>query len=184
MPTRLPDSVNITHCISKRSMALDGTIYFVSIDDKGRKRLFATQFKNGEYQQTQPLFFSDGESSDVDSEIAPDGSFLVFCSSGRRKDDPKDHCFFVKRIGPDSGPVQPMRYAGDTGAGNSTDSEPHLAPDHRAVYFSSDRGMPVKFPRSREQAIADLKRLEIWDNGNSNVWCMPIDTWLAANPGS
>jgi hypothetical protein len=57
MPTRLSASVNISHSISKRSMALDGTIYFVSIDDKGRKRLFATQFKNLE---DQPLSFSDG----------------------------------------------------------------------------------------------------------------------------
>jgi Tol biopolymer transport system component len=183
-PTRLPDTVNIGRSIWKPSIALDGTIYFVSINEKGQKRLFASQFRNGEYQQAQPLSFSDGESSDVDPEIAPDGSFLVFCSSGRRKDDPKDHLFFVQRIGADWGPVQPMRYAGDTGAGNSTDDEPHLAPDHRTVYFSSDRGMPVKFPRSREQAIADLKRLEIWDNSNSNVWFMPIDSWLAANPGT
>jgi Tol biopolymer transport system component len=183
-PTRLPDTVNIGRSIWKPSLALDGTIYFVAINEKGQKRLFSSQFKNGEYQQAQPLSFSDGETSDVDPEIAPDGSFLVFCSSGRRKDDTKDHLFFVKRIGADWGPVLPMRYAGDTGAGNSTDDEPHLAPDHHTVYFSSDRGMPVKFPRSREQAIADLKRLEIWDNSNANVWFMPIDTWLAANPGA
>jgi Tol biopolymer transport system component len=126
-------------------MALDGTIYFVSINEKGQKRLYASQFKNGEYQPALPLAFSDGESSDADPEIAPDGPLPVFCSSGRRKDDPKIHLFFVKRIGADWGPVQPMRYAGDTGTGNSTDDEPHLAPDHRTVYFSSDRGTPVQF---------------------------------------
>jgi hypothetical protein len=65
--------------------------------------------RNSRTANTSHLPSATGESSDVDLEIAPDGSFLVFCSSGRRKVDPKDHCFFVKRIGADCGPVQPMR---------------------------------------------------------------------------
>jgi hypothetical protein len=88
----------------------------------------------------------------------------------------------VKRTGPDWSPVQPMRYAGDIGAGNGTDDEPHLAPDYRTVHFGSDRGVFVNFPRAREQAIAGLKRMEILGNSNSNVWIIPIDGWLAANP--
>jgi WD40-like Beta Propeller Repeat len=177
-PVPLPEAVNIGPSIWKPSMSLDGTIYFVFIDDKGRKRLYSSQNKNGEYQQAQPLSFSDGEASDVDPEIAPDGSFLVFCSSGRRKGDPKDHLFIVRRKGADWGEIVPIRYAGDTAAGSSVDDEPHLGPDHRTLYFSSDRGVPVKFPRTPEQARADLKRLESWDNSNSNVWFMPINPWL------
>jgi hypothetical protein len=98
------------------------------------------------------------------------------CSSGRLKDDPKDHLFFVRRDGADWGPVTPIRYAGDsTAAGYSTDDEPHLGPDHHTLYFSSDRGVPVHFPRTRAQAQADLQRLDMWDNSNSNVWSIPID---------
>ncbi len=181
-PKPLPETVNIGPSIWKPSMSLDGTIYFVVIDEKGRKRLFSSQKKNGEYQQAQPLSFSDGESSDVDPEIAPDGSFLVFCSSGRRKEDAKDHLFIVRRKGANWGEVAAIRYAGDTGAGNSVDDDPHLGPDHRTIYFSSDRGVPVKFPRTHEQAVADLKRLESWDNSNSNVWLLPIDSWLTGEP--
>jgi hypothetical protein len=178
-PERMPDAVNMGPSIWKPSIAADGTIYFVSIDAKGGKRLYAAPYKDGAYQQAQPLSFSDGTTGDVDPEIAPDGSFLVFCSSGRRGDS-KDHLFIVLRKGADWGPVTPIRYAGDDQNGSSTDDEPHLGPDHRTVYFSSDRTVHVDFPRSHEQAQEDLKRLEIWDNSNANVWFMPITSWLSA----
>ena len=74
-PERMPDAVNIGPSIWKPSIAADGTIYFVSIDAKGGKRLFSSPFKNGVYEPAQPLSFSDGTTSDVDPEIAPDGSF-------------------------------------------------------------------------------------------------------------
>jgi len=179
-PTRLPDTVNIGHSIWKPTIAPDGSLYFVSIDEKGGKRLYFSQYANGAYQQAQPLPFSDGATADVDPEIAPDGSFLVFCSSGRRAGDPKDHLYIVLRDGTGWGPVVPIRYAGDDKNGSNTDDDPHLGPDHRTIYFSSDRSIPVDFPRSREQAQRDLDRLEIWDNSNSNVWFMPISPWLKA----
>jgi hypothetical protein len=95
---RLPDTVNLAgQSIWKPSIAADGTIYFVSIDKKGGKRLFSSQYTNGAYQQAQPLPFSDGTTLDVDPEVAPDGSFLVFCSVGRLPGDSKDHLFIVLR---------------------------------------------------------------------------------------
>jgi hypothetical protein len=179
-PERLPETVNIGPSIWKPSVAANGNIYFVSIDAKGNKRLYSSQYKNGAYEQAQPLSFSDGATGDVDPEIAPDESFLIFCSSARLHGDPKDHLFIVLKKAGEWGPVVPMRYAGDDTNGFSVDDEPHLGPDHRTVYFSSDRSVPVSFPRSAEQARQDLKRLEIWDNSNSNVWFMPITPWLKA----
>jgi WD40-like Beta Propeller Repeat len=90
-PTRLPDTVNVVgQSIWKPSIAADGTIYFVSIE-KGRKRLFSSEYKNGAYQQAQPLSFSDGTKLDVDPEIAPDGVFGVLQrrpASGRLEGSP------------------------------------------------------------------------------------------------
>ena len=43
----------------------------------------------------QPLAFSDGNTMDVDPEIAPDGLFLVFVSAGRMPGNAKDHLFVV-----------------------------------------------------------------------------------------
>ena len=176
---RLPDAVNIGDSIWKPSVAADGTIYFVAIDAKGGKRLYRSLLRGGTYQQAEPLSFSDGTTADVDPEIAPDGSFLVFCSSGRVQDDPRDHLYIVRREGADWGAVTAMRYAGD---GASTDDEPHLSgPDRRTVYFSSDRAVPVSFPRTHAQAVEDLKRLEMWDNSNANVWFMSVTPWLAGD---
>jgi hypothetical protein len=182
-PTRLPDTVNLVgQSIWKPSIAADGTIYFVSIDNKGAKRLFSSKYINGAYQQAQPLPFSDGTTLDVDPEIAPDGSFLVFCSAGRLPADPKDHLFIVLRKAEGWGPVVPIRYAGDDKNGYSTDDEPHLAPDHRTLYFSSDRIVTAHFPRSPEQAQQDFNRLESsgWFSGYANVWSIPISPWLNA----
>ena len=64
-PARLPDTVNLAgQSIWKPSIAADGTIYFVSIDKKGGKRLYSSQHKDGAYQQAQPPSFSDGTTLD------------------------------------------------------------------------------------------------------------------------
>jgi hypothetical protein len=186
-PVRLPDTVNIGKSIWKPSIAADGTIYLTVIDEKGGKRLFSSQYSNGTYQQAQPLSFSDGTTADVDPEIAPDGTFLVFCSSGRLAADSKDHLFIVLKKAEGWGPVVQIRYQGDEKPyGYSTDDEPRLGPDHRTLYFSSDRVVPVHFPRTHEQAQQDFERMESWDNSNSNVWFIPISAWLndAAKSGA
>ncbi len=183
-PVRLPDAVNLVgQSIWKPSIAADGTIYFVSIDGKGAKRLFSSLYKDGAYQRAQPLPFSDGTTLDVDPEIAPDGSFLVFCSAGRLPGDSKDHLFIVRRKAEGWGVVVPIRYVGDDQNGYSTDDEPHLGPDHRTLYFSSDRTIPAHFPRSPEQAQLDFKRLDSlgWFSGYVNIWFIPVSAWLNAD---
>lgn len=87
-PGRLPDKVNLDgQSLWKPSIAADGMIYFVAIDVKRGKRLFSSHYLNDAYQQAQPLSFSDGTTLDVDPEITPDGSFLVFCGAARMPDD-------------------------------------------------------------------------------------------------
>ncbi|HVT96972.1 MAG TPA: hypothetical protein VHE33_05650, partial [Acidobacteriaceae bacterium] len=174
-PVRLPDTVNIGRSIWKPSIAADGTIYFTNIDNKGGKRLYSARFVQGSYEMAQPLPFSDGTKADVDPEIAPDGSFLVFCSAGRLGDTNKDQLFLVRRNGAGWGEVERIRYEGDEKPyGPSTDDEPRLGPDHRTLYFSSDRAVVVHFPRTREMAEKDLERLDSWDNSNNNVWSISL----------
>ncbi|HVR25964.1 MAG TPA: hypothetical protein VMU26_21910 [Candidatus Polarisedimenticolia bacterium] len=182
-PTRLPDTVNLVgQAIWKPCIAADGTIYFVSIE-KGGKRLFSSPHKNGAYRQSQPLSLSDGTKVDVDPEIAPDGSFLVFCSAGRLAGDSKDHLFIVFREAEKWRAVVLIRYDGDDKNGYSTNDEPHLGPDHRTLYFSSDRVIPAHFPRSPEQAHLDFNRLDSlgWFSGYANVWSIPLSTWPNAD---
>jgi hypothetical protein len=81
--------------------------------------------------------------------------------------------FVARKRGAEWGSVTALQYAGsDPGA---DDNEPRLGPDQQTLYFSSNRGEPVTFPRTREQAERDAARLAQWDNGNTNVWSLPAN---------
>ncbi len=56
-PVRLPDAVNIGPSIWKPSIVADGSIYFVSIDKEGSKRLFYSHYKSGNFETAQPVSF-------------------------------------------------------------------------------------------------------------------------------
>jgi len=49
-----------------------------------------------------------------------------------------------------------------------------LGRDQKTLHFTSDRTLPIAFPRTRSQTQADLDRIQLWDNGNSNVWTIAI----------
>jgi len=173
-PVRLPEAVNIGPSVWKPSIAADGSIYFVSIDAKGHKRLYRSQYASGAYRPAQPLSFSDGTTGDVDPEVAPDESFMFFSSDGRIAGDTKDHLFLACRTGGTWQAPVPVRFAGDVDGKYDTDNEPHLSHDVRTLYFSSDRSPAVVFPRSPEQAERDVERLDTWDNSNGNAWSVSL----------
>jgi hypothetical protein len=185
-PVRLPDTINFSPRVFKPTIAGDGSIYFMAMEQGKKFHLFRSQYASGTYQKAEPLPFSDGtlgSTGDVDPEIAPDESFLLFSSDGRRSDDPAhEHLYIVFRQS-SSQPAQwsavmPVRYTGDDLNGSSNDNESRLSPDRKTLFFSSDRTLPPHFPRTIEQAQQDLKRVQLWDNGNGNVWFMPIAPWL------
>jgi hypothetical protein len=180
-PVRLPDAVNIGSSIWKPSIAGDGSIYFLAIDARGNKRLYCSRSEAGAFEPAQPLPFSDGKIGDGDPEVAPDESFMIFTSSGRLAGDSKDHLFIVFKKAGIWGTPSPIRYAGDDTNGYSSDDEPHLSHDLHTLYFSSDRWMPVYYPRTPAQAQADLLRIESWDNSNTNAWFVPLTPLLDAH---
>jgi Tol biopolymer transport system component len=179
-PEHLPAAVNISTRIFAPSVAADGSIYFLSIAVGGHRtfQLYRSRFANGAFRQAERLPFSDSATSDVDPEIAPDQSFLVFASAGRRGGDSKEHLYIVFNTGGTWGAVTPLRYAGDDDQGWSTDNEPKLGPDRRTLYFTSDRTLAPHLPRTPEQGKADLARVEAWDNGNTNVWSLSLAPFL------
>jgi Tol biopolymer transport system component len=189
-PVRLPDTVNFCTRVFKPTIAGDGSVYFMAMEQGKKFRLFRSQYAAGTYQKAEPLSFSDGtlgSTGDVDPEIAPDESFLLFSSDGRRPDDSAhEHLYIVFRQSASQSrsqsrswsAVMPVRYTGDDLNGSSNDNESRLSPDRKTLFFSSDRSLPAHFPRTLEQAQQDLKRVQLWDNGNGNVWFMPIAPWL------
>lgn len=169
VPKRLPDTVNPNTSTFAPSVAADGSLWFMTPDDaSGKFRLFRAQWHDGTYLTAKPLPFSDGRATDVDPAVAPDESFVVF-GSGRAPKHGID-LFIAFREGDhwsDAHSLDDINSAG-------SDAEARLSPDARTLYFSSDRVVPVSFPRSRVQATEDAARMQDWDNGNYNIWSVSL----------
>lgn len=157
-PQHLPATVNFAPWIFAPSVAADGTLYYLDITRTGTQRafqLYRSRVKNGAYQPAEKLSFSSPKTADVDPEIAPDQSFLVFASSGRRAGDTNEHLYITKRDGNGWSTPQALRYDGDDENGSSNDNEPRISRDARTLYFASDRSSKGH-------------------NGNTNVWSVKL----------
>ena len=174
-PALLPASVNTGTSIFAPSVVADGSLYFMTTDaGSGKFRLYRSQFEHGRYQPASPLSFSDGTATDVDPAVAPDESFLVF-GSGRVPDRGID-LFIVFRNGQAWG--EPIHLGNDINTPGS-DAEPRLSPDGGTLYFSSERMVPVRFPRTAAEAEKDVDRMQSWDNGQYNIWEVPLAPLIA-----
>jgi Tol biopolymer transport system component len=174
-PARLPDSINRSGSVFAPSVVRDGSVYFMeAMGEKGRFQIFRSQFLNGAWQPAQAVSFSDGASNDVDPVVAPDESFAVFGS--RRAPAQSMDLFIVFRK--DGAWGQPIHMRTEVNSPISG-AEARLSPDGKTLYFSSGRIVPTTFPRTLASARQDLKRIEEWDNGNSNIWEVSLSPWLS-----
>jgi Tol biopolymer transport system component len=173
-PARLSEVVNGSASTFAPSIARDGSLYFMRPDQSsGKFRLFRSQSRESGFDPPVPLPFSTGAFTDVDPAVAPDESFLVF-GSGRPPARSMD-LFIVYRS---NGQWGEPRHLGDEVNSAGSDAEARLSPDAKTLYFSSERVMPVVFPRSAASAQTDLLRIQAWDNGLYNVWMIPLERWL------
>jgi Tol biopolymer transport system component len=173
-PVRLPEVINRSGTIFAPSVAADGSLYFMdAVGEKGRFRLFRAQYVGGSYQAPQPLSFSEGNHTDVDPAVAPDESYMVF-SSSRAPARGLDLFIVFRRNGRWEAPL----HLGDQVNSEGSDAEARLSPDGKTLYFSSERVMPIHYPRTPAQAVEDLQRIQAWDNGNYNIWQVSLKPWL------
>jgi hypothetical protein len=182
-PELLPGTANLSPRVFKPTLAANGDLYFMALVADAKFRLYCARNTGGALAPAEPLAFSDGTTGDVDPEVAPDGSFLVFSSNGRRAGDPDhEHLYVTFRTAAGWGPVLPVTFAGDDPRNPANENEAHLSRDLRTLYFSSDRVKPAHLPRSLAQARRDLADLEAWNNGSANVWTTPLAPLLARRP--
>jgi len=186
-PERLPDTVNISERMHNPSLAANGDLYFTCPTNQPGQEvtwgLYRAAYRNGQYDRAQKLSFRGGDLLDADDPaIAPDQSYLIFGSHGLRAPLGREHLFIAFRSGTSWGvPVQ-IHYKGDDwpDPNGNGDGEPQLSPDGKTLYFDSSRSAPIAPDRSRKQFLADVERLNTWDNGNSNVWSLPLKPLLDA----
>ncbi len=181
-PVRLPEAVNITGNMWKPSVDAAGDLYFISKND-GEKNLhlYRSLYKDGAYQPAEALPFSDGRTLDVDPAIAPDGSYLIFSSAGRGPiQDDHEHLYIVFAQNGGWGKVLPLCFKGADDKNMTLDDDANVGPDGATLYFSSDRVLPMHLAHTRAEAEQLLEEVKGWDNGNANVWTLPLKPWLDA----
>ena len=176
----LPAQVNISNRVFKPSVAANGDLYFMSSADSNpspKWRLFVARWSGSGYVKAQPLAFSGPDDGDVDPFVAPDQSFLVFSSNTRSVlKDGHEHLFVVHARGMGWSGADALRYDGDDIGAD--DGEAQVDPARNWLYFTSSRTLPMSKKRDRTTAEQDLLRMQAWDNGNNNVWRLPMSAML------
>jgi len=184
-PERLPDSVNISERMHNPSLAANGDLYFTCPTNQPDQELawglYRAAYRNGQYERAQRLSFRGGDLLDADDPaIAADQSYLIFGNHGLRAPLGREHLFITFRSGTSWGAPMQIHYQGDDwpDPNGNGDGEPQISPDDRTLYFDSSRSVPIDPDRSRKQFLADVERLNTWDNGSSNVWSLPLKPLL------
>lgn len=186
-PESLPDTVNISDRMHNPSLAANGDLYFTCPTNQPGQDLtwglYRAAYRNNQYDPAERLAFSGGDLQDADDPaIAPDESYLIFGSHGLHTPPGREHLFIAFRSGTSWGPPIQIHYEGDDWpdpSGNG-DGEPQIGADGKTLYFDSSRSTPIAPDRSRSQFLADVERMNTWDNGSSNVWSLPLKPLLDA----
>jgi Tol biopolymer transport system component len=186
-PERLPDTVNISERMHNPSLAANGDLYFTCPTNQPGQELvwglYRAAYRNGRYDRAQRLSFTGGDLLDADDPaIAPDQSYLIFGSHGLHTAPGREHLFISFRSGTSWGAPAQIHYQGDDwpDPNGNGDGEPQISPDGKTLYFDSSRSAPIAPDRSRGQFLADVERLNTWDNGSGNVWSLPLEPLLEA----
>jgi Tol biopolymer transport system component len=173
-PHALPAIINDGKSIYAPGVAGNGSVYFMKPDGpKGKFRLFRAQWNGQTFDTPVPLPFSYGEDNDVDSAVAPDESFIVF-GSARPPARSMDLFICFQDHGSWGTPI----HLGDVVNGPGSDAEARLGPDHRTLYFASDRVTPTNYPTTGEERQRDLDLMNVWNNTMYNIWYVSLDPWL------
>jgi hypothetical protein len=179
-PVHLPDAVNSSDRTYAPSIASDGSLYFIHPDAGGVFHIYSSTFAHGAYQPAVQVPVGDPTASTHDPAIAPDQSFMVFNSTDAKGSGMGDFYIAFRDGDHWSKPVD----LGETingKPGKWSQWGAHLSPDHRTLYYTSDRTIEVTYPLTPEQAKARLARMESWDNGNDNIWSVSLAPWLDAH---
>lgn len=164
-PVRLPDVVNACSMTFAPSVAADGSVYFIGCTAGDKLGLLRSTYRSGHYLAPVEVPLGDASTTIRDPAIAPDGSFMVV-SAKRDAQQPYRLAIAFRT---------PHGWSAPLDLGNSVNGGKHsmgaqLGPDHRTLYFYSDRRLP---PSDPDSAAA-------WNNGDDHIWQVSLAPWLDA----
>lgn len=164
-PMRLPDAVNRCSTTFAPSIAADGSVYFIGCTAGDKLGLQRSTYRAGHYLAPVEVQLGDAATTIRDPAIAPDGSFLVV-SSRREAQQPYRLAISFRTPHGWSAPLD----LGDSVNGGKHSMGAQLGPDHRTLYFYSDRRLP---PTNPDSSAA-------WNNGDDHIWQVSLAPWLDA----
>jgi hypothetical protein len=164
-PVRLSDTVNLCSLVSSPSIAADGSIYFIGCaGPNGDFKLLRSPYRDGHYATPHVVALGEADATVRDPAIAPDGSFMVVSIKHAAQEVYRLAIAFRTSDG-----WTAPRDLGDTvNSGESMGAQ--LGPDHRTLYFYSDRRLPASDPNAAAT----------WNNGAGHIWQVSLAPWLDA----
>jgi Tol biopolymer transport system component len=162
MPERLPDTVNSCSTTFAPSIAADGTLYYIGCAVDGSLGLKRAALRDGRYQTAEQVALSNGAVQVRDPAIAPDQSFIVV-SIAR---DPKQPYRLAIAFATPQGWSALHDLGDDVNAGTHAMGA-QLGPDHRTLYFYSDRRAPGEDDKG--------------DQHGDRIWQVSLGPWLDAH---
>jgi hypothetical protein len=134
----LPSPVNTRSFESYASDTIDGTLYFFSgrPGGKGRFYLYRSAFRAGTYADPANLEPLNTECDEWDPFVAPDESYVIFCSTkpgGLGRDD-----LYISFRGKD-GRWSPPKNMGDAINSAGSENRPSVTRDGKYFFFTSTR---------------------------------------------
>ena len=164
-PMRLPDTVNLCSLISSPSIAADGSIYFIGCaGPNGDFKLLRSPYRDGRYAAPSVVALGDAEATVRDPAIAPDRSFIVVSLKHTARAPYRLAIAFRTP----NGWSAPRDLGDAVNGGESMGAQ--LGPDHRTLYFYSDRRLPASDPHAAAR----------WNNGADHIWQVSLAPWLDA----
>lgn len=163
-PVRLPDVVNTCSMSFAPSIAADGSVYFIGCAGTDESlHLLRAVWRDGHYQAPYVVKLGDAGAPIRDPAIAPDRSFIVVATKRTAQQPYRLAIAFHTREG-----WSTLQDLGDTVNGGKHSMGAQLGPDHRTLYFYSDRRLPPGDPASGAA----------WNNGDDHIWQVSLAPWL------
>lgn len=163
-PVLLPSAVNSMSTVFSPAITADGSLYFMRADSGKKFHIYRCQVRKGNYEEPERLSFSNTSYGDFDPAVAPDDSFIIFCSGRPPAPNTTDLFIVFRRKSGWSEPIDLREISpGVHGI------EARLSPDVKTLYFSNSISPSgISNPGKRYTWQVDISAfLKKYQNGNT-----------------
>lgn len=153
------------------SLTEDGTLYFTRASRDGSESyIYRSRFREGAYQEPERLGPEvNSTANQFNAFIAPDESYLVFCT-GDRDDTLGGTDYYVSFRDSDDNWVGPINLGENVNTAGDVEFSPYVSPDGRYFFFMAAR------PLTDDAIPLILSRDFLWEyrvgseNGNADIY--------------